>query len=396
MLKGVVEGFYGSFWSFDDRISVIDFMYKNDLNIYIYGPKDDPYHRVRWRESYPDKDMERFKMLIDYAERYNIDFSIALSPGLDINYESDKDLKLLIDKIARFIDLGSDIVSIFLDDIPAEKEDPVKLADKQVRFLNKIFRELSPREMIFCPTHYWGFKREYLEKLRELESKIHVMWTGRAVISPKITREDLEIFKEIVGRKPFIWDNYPVNDFFTVRGVKRLHLDYIKGRDPEIINYIDGYVSNPMNEAELSKISLYSISKLLKGYRTSMKDVIEYVDRYVEDDLFEEIIMFILFNRSSILDPYADIIPSPDDGDKLIKLSEYLEKNIRNKKMFNEIKDVLVFLKELGIKIKSGEKIIKTNVYAAGLYKPFARPERVLELFGREDVYVKPWWYRED
>lgn len=52
--RGVIEGFYGNPWSDADRKSQFDFYGKNKLNIYVYGPKDDPYHRTKWRENYPD------------------------------------------------------------------------------------------------------------------------------------------------------------------------------------------------------------------------------------------------------------------------------------------------------------------------------------------------------
>ena len=47
--RGVVEGFYGNPWSHKDRLRQFDFYGKNKLNVYIYGPKDDPYHRNQWR-----------------------------------------------------------------------------------------------------------------------------------------------------------------------------------------------------------------------------------------------------------------------------------------------------------------------------------------------------------
>ena len=44
-LRGVVEGFYGTPWTFDDRSDIIEFCRQSNLNAYIYAPKDDPYHR---------------------------------------------------------------------------------------------------------------------------------------------------------------------------------------------------------------------------------------------------------------------------------------------------------------------------------------------------------------
>lgn len=48
--RGVVEGFYGTPWSHQARLSQLKFYGKNKMNTYIYGPKDDPYHSApNWR-----------------------------------------------------------------------------------------------------------------------------------------------------------------------------------------------------------------------------------------------------------------------------------------------------------------------------------------------------------
>ena len=43
--RGAIEGFYGRPWSHEHRLRQLDFYGHNKLNVYIYGPKDDPYHR---------------------------------------------------------------------------------------------------------------------------------------------------------------------------------------------------------------------------------------------------------------------------------------------------------------------------------------------------------------
>lgn len=42
--RGVVEGFYGTPWSHQVRMSLIDLYGKFKMNYYLYGPKDDHYH----------------------------------------------------------------------------------------------------------------------------------------------------------------------------------------------------------------------------------------------------------------------------------------------------------------------------------------------------------------
>ena len=55
--RGVVEGFYGTPWSHEARLSLIDFYGRYKMNTYIYGPKDDPYHSSpNWRKPYPENE----------------------------------------------------------------------------------------------------------------------------------------------------------------------------------------------------------------------------------------------------------------------------------------------------------------------------------------------------
>ena len=48
--RGSIEGFYGNPWSHQDRLNQIEFYGKSKLNTYIYAPKDDVYHREKWRD----------------------------------------------------------------------------------------------------------------------------------------------------------------------------------------------------------------------------------------------------------------------------------------------------------------------------------------------------------
>ena len=52
-LCGVIEGFYGRPWTVGQRRELLERMARWGLNTYFYSPKDDLYHRTRWRDRYP-------------------------------------------------------------------------------------------------------------------------------------------------------------------------------------------------------------------------------------------------------------------------------------------------------------------------------------------------------
>jgi len=60
-----------------------------------------------------------------------------------------------------------------------------------------------------------------------------------------------------LGRKPFLWDNYPVND--GPRMAKHLHLRAVTGRPQRLAKWSAGIAANPMNQAELSKLPLRTL-----------------------------------------------------------------------------------------------------------------------------------------
>jgi hyaluronoglucosaminidase len=396
MMVGIVEGFYGQPWDLLDRISIVSFMGRVRLNLYIYAPKDDPYHRVSWRSPYPQHQMEGFSILIDACARNGVAFGYAISPGLDIDYSSKSDIDILIRKLDMFMDLGARVLGIFLDDVPPELRGRgfKSLAEAQASIANKVYRELSPDRLFLVPTYYWSYEEGYLRELGSLlDSGVEIVWTGRYVVSPTIDLDDLERFREITGRYPAIWDNYPVNDFFIVRGVMRLHMGPIEGRDPRIFSVSPAYMSNPMNQAEISKIPIYSVSRIARGYELGGEVLERAVELIANEEVWDALKLFVRLNSSSSLDPEADLEPGGGDAKSLIDMVDTLRRSLGNRKLLQEISPILSFIESLAKALARGEKM-PSKVYriqTAGLYDPPIGDESMVRIFGRV-VRRKPMW----
>ncbi len=259
--RGVVEGFYGTPWSFGHRIRQIDFYGLNKLNTYIYGPKDDPYHSSpNWRKPYPESEANQLKKLIDRAEQNHVDFVWAIHPGQDIQW-NDEDRAALLHKFELMYQLGVRSYAVFFDDISGEGTNPSQQA-RLLNFLNTEFvkakKDVKP--LIMCPTEYnksWSKPDGgYLETLgKELDASIRIMWTGNRVVSD-IDKETMEWINAKIQRKAFIWWNFPVSDY--VRNHLLLGPTYGNGKN--IANDVSGFVSNPMEHAEASKIAIYGVA----------------------------------------------------------------------------------------------------------------------------------------
>ncbi len=258
--RGTVEGFYGTPWNHEARKSQLEFYGRNKMNVYIYGPKDDPWHRDKWREPYPEIEANRIAELVNVAKANGVNFYWAIHPGVDIKW-NDQDRDYLMAKLEVMYQLGVRSFAVFFDDIWGEGAK----ADKQAALLNyiddnfvQVKKDVAP--LILCPTEYnKGWANEQGGYLRTLGSNlnkgIEVMWTGNSVVAC-IDKPTMEWINERIERKGYIWLNFPVNDF--VRDHILMGPAYGNGLD--IATDVSGFVSNPMEYAETSKISLYGIA----------------------------------------------------------------------------------------------------------------------------------------
>ena len=259
--RGVVEGFYGTPWSHEARLSQLEFYGRNKMNVYLYGPKDDPYHSTpNWRKPYPEREAAQLKELVDKAAENGVIFYWAIHPGQDIKW-NDEDRQNLMDKFERMYQLGVRGFAVFFDDISGEGTK----ADKQAELLNylddhfvKAKGDVEP--LIMCPTEYnkaWSnVAGGYLTTLGEkLNPGIQIMWTGNRVIAT-IDRESMDFINPLLKRKAYIWWNFPVSDYVR----DHLLMGPVYGNGLDIADQMEGFVSNPMEHAESSKIALYSVA----------------------------------------------------------------------------------------------------------------------------------------
>ena len=257
--RGVVEGFYGNPWSHKDRLRQFDFYGKNKLNVYIYGPKDDPYHRNQWREPYPVDEAQRISELAKAAAQNKVDFVWAMHPGGDIQW-NDADRASSIQKLEWMYGLGVRAFAIFFDDIFGAEQSKGEKQAEYMNYLNREFVQKHPdvAPLILCPTEYnksWAGK-EYLPALgRTMDKDIRIMWTGATVVD-MINKSDMDWINGQIQRNAYIWLNYPVNDFC----IDHMLMGPTYGNDLNIAQQLSGFVSNPMEYAEASKVSLYSIA----------------------------------------------------------------------------------------------------------------------------------------
>ncbi len=202
----------------------------------------------RWWEPLPLKKKQAYAQVIKECQKHGIEFCFGMNPNLGskriLDYSSPKDYDDLWQHYQWAQDLGVTWFNISLDDITHGID-----ASGQAKLVNDIFRRLrsdDPKaQMIFTPTHYWGTGGDdpYLAALaEEIHPDVYLFWTGPQVVSPSIRRAEAQAYRNAVRHRLFIWDNYPVND-----GAPTLHLGPVLGRDADLPEVVDGYMSNPLH-----------------------------------------------------------------------------------------------------------------------------------------------------
>ena len=263
-LRGAVEGFYGRPWGTEGRLDLMDFMGEYKMNCFIYGPKDDPYHQSKWKEKYPRERIADFRRLLDAAQKNHVKFYWAVHLGDAFKDPSpaarEAEYAALWRKLDAMYDAGFRCFAVFFDDFGGAD------AELHAEISNSIKHDFLDRKgdcapLIMCPNNYVGDDQDpYSQALGEKTDKdILIMWTGMGICSD-ITADATAKRAKALRRTPFVWWNWPVNDFLRCK----LHMGRTYGVDPYPYS---GFVSNPMENLEASKVALFGIADMLWNQR---------------------------------------------------------------------------------------------------------------------------------
>ena len=265
-LLGVIEGFYGRPWTASQRSRLFGWMRQWQMNTYLYAPKDDLWHRARWREPYPEAELLALTALIREAQAQGVRFVYALAPGLDLNWERQSDRAALEAKFSALAALGVQDFALLFDDIPNQADRRAQGA-AQVEVAHHLRRHLRPLGVggvfLFCPTEYCGematpsvAASPYLRELARLDSDIEVLWTGPKIVSSEISAESVREVAGVLKRRPVLWDNLHASDYT----VHRLHLGPYAGRPLTLRAEVAGILSNPNTPLEPNFPGLFSLA----------------------------------------------------------------------------------------------------------------------------------------
>jgi hypothetical protein len=264
---GLIEGFFGRPWSWAERADAVRFLAPHGYRFYLYAPKGDARLRRRWQEPYPEAELETLARFREICRAEGVRFGVGLTP-FELHLHPGRGWQeALAGKLAQLALLKPDDLALLFDDMRGDVPD---LAERQAGIVHFAAERGVAGRLLFCPTFYsddpildaaFGERPAfYLEQLgRLLDPAIHVLWTGEEVCAREFSPGHLARVAGQLRRKPFLWDNYPVND--GARMAQHLHLRAFTGRPASIAPYIAGHGINPASQPVLSRIPALTLAE---------------------------------------------------------------------------------------------------------------------------------------
>ena len=280
-VRGVIEGFYGKPFSHRERIDLLRVLGRHGYDCYVYAPKDDPLHRERWRDPYPEDELARFGELTAEATRNGLRFVYAIAPGLSYDTADPAEFDRLARKVRAVIGCGAHGIALLFDDLTADSTtlDP-QIQARLVRRTHDLVTRIDPQLAFWFIGNFYcgdaaelqgdgGFWRalyggrsavEYFDAYAQhVPATVPIMWTGPAVFSATLRAHDVRAVAALARRPVVLWDNFPVND--TLRD--QLFLGPYAGREPGAARALHGVVLNLMSQAAANEIPLATAAEFL-------------------------------------------------------------------------------------------------------------------------------------
>ncbi|MDZ7789215.1 MAG: beta-N-acetylglucosaminidase domain-containing protein [Xanthomonadales bacterium] len=257
---GLIEGFYGMMWPDEHRLAVVDALGRLGYAFYHYAPKADPSVRNRWRQAWDEAAVATLTELGEHVKANGMRFGLGISPiGLQ-NGMDQVDRAALAARIEQMNAIGHDNLVVMFDDEAGSVDG---LAEVQADIVHCAAERSHASRVFLCPTYYsddplldelFGTRPNgYAQVIgRRLDPAVEIYWTGPKVVSETIPVDYIAAVAETLGRKPVLWDNYPVND--SPRMIRHLYLRAFTGRPAGLAEVTAGHAINPALQPHLSMI----------------------------------------------------------------------------------------------------------------------------------------------
>lgn len=273
-----IRGIKGLWWDGIDKYQLaLPWLAAHRLNFLMLCYSSFPASATDWRSDYAPGQLQQIRELAEQGRKLGVDICLSFNPGIwskpPLVYSNEDDYQRTLSKVNEVHALRVSWFALCLDDIsralePADIERFGTLQAAHVHFVNRLWGDMQTLKpapkLIFCPSAYStddaARHKDYITTVgRGIHRDVMMFWTGPAVCSPSITAADAAVFAKWIRRKPFVWDNYPVNDMYPWRPL----LAPLKNRSADLAGAVSGYVANPMKQLHASALPLAATAAYL-------------------------------------------------------------------------------------------------------------------------------------
>ncbi len=251
-----MEGYYGKLLSWSERDGLLKFISSLHLNTYCYAPKEDPLHRLHWREPYNLDWRNSFSQFCDHAKTANVSVAAGIAPGLNFRFDrknQTEDFEYLYTKARDLLSDGAVHIVVLWDDIDERdlaEQNNISEGTAHAQVVNRLADKLG-HEIWTVPRVYSTEIEDRTNYLAHFISALHpqhsVLSCGNAIVTSKVEPKNLSechqgstVLKDTPNTEPkhrhILWDNFYANDYCP----RRLFLGPWTGRE-----HIDEYLINP-------------------------------------------------------------------------------------------------------------------------------------------------------
>lgn len=263
---GIVEAYFGRPWSWAEREDTMAFLAGAGYRFFLYAPKADAHLRRRWREPHSQAEHADLLRFAARCRSSGVRFGVGLSPFEVWRDFGRQTQRALAERLRALDALGLDLLALLFDDMHGDMPD---LAARQADIVAFAAAHTRAAQVWVCPTYYsddpvldrvFGARPVgYLATLgRALDPSVQVFWTGEEVCAREFGRAHLERVTDELGRRPALWDNYPVND--GERMSRHLHLRGFTGRGVLSAANIAAHAINPALQPILTRVPMLTLA----------------------------------------------------------------------------------------------------------------------------------------
>lgn len=297
--SGYIEGYFGRELNWTQRADIITHLSSLGMNAYLYAPKEDPYHRVRWKTPYPTSWQDKLKALSAHGQEHGVSVIPALAPGLSYDYLSESDYKILVEKFTLYFSMGINHIALLMDDIsedlPGNCQDAFNsLGAAHGLLLKRLLIDLkrinAKVKLWFCPTIYTdqfvkgkAVDHIYIQDLQaSMPESITLMWTGTRVVSESLTTDNCGELVSLFKSNVLFWDNLYANDYAPLR----IFVGAFEKREQALIKNSAGIMINPTGLPLTDKFLLSLFDNFLTENDTSEEKWVRTAKEHGIPDLF--------------------------------------------------------------------------------------------------------------